>query len=508
MNFMEKIKEILVSVVPMMIMVMILHFTVAPLPGPSLASFLFGGFLLIIGLSIFLTGVDIGMLPIGQRIGSKITQKGNIFLLLAVGFIVGFVITIAEPDVQVLASQVSSVDPAVKAKPLVFMIAAGIGFFVLLGLARILFQVPYRIAIIISYIIVFSLAAFVPQKFVGIAFDAGGSTTGPMTVPFIMALGIGVASVRKNHASSEVQDDSFGLVGVASVGPILAVTLMGLMVSSGMGEVTGIEAEIATEVVETAHDSVENSNVFSTFAALLPEIFKKVVNALLPLLAVIIIFQIFLLKMPSRQVRKIAIGTIYTFIGLVIFLLGVEGGFIPAGRAVGEKVATVANGNLLVPLGLIFGALVVSAEPAVWVLTKQVEEISAGHIRRPLLLFSLSAGVALAVALAMLRIRFGFSIWYYLLPSYALALILTIFCPPFFTTIAFDSGGVASGPMSSTFIMSFALGASHALGGNVIMDAFGVVAMIAMIPLVAIQFLGVLYNHVQKKAKKKQIKDE
>lgn len=508
MNFIEKIKEIVISVVPMMVLVLILHFTVVPLPGGTLASFFFGGILLIVGLSLFLTGADIGMIPVGQRIGSAITQRGKISLVLSVGFIVGFVITIAEPDVQVLASQVSGVDPAVPSKPLVFMIAGGVGLFVLFGLTRILFQISYKMTLIASYIIVFSIAALVPQKFVGIAFDAGGSTTGPMTVPFIIALGIGVASVRKNHASAKVQNDSFGLVGVASVGPIIAVLLMGMVVSSNLHPTTSIPD--TTEIVEHSHSSSnqnEIAHVPGLFAELLPEIAKKVTMALIPLVVVIAIFQIFLLKMPSRQIRKVTIGTVYTFIGLVIFLLGVEGGFIPAGRLVGEKIATFAGGKLLIPLGLIFGALVVSAEPAVWVLTKEVEEISAGHIRRPLLLISLSAGVALAVALAMLRIRFGFSLWYYLLPSYALALILTLFCPPFFTAIAFDSGGVASGPMSSTFIMSFALGASSALGGNVILDAFGVVAMIAMIPLIAIQFLGVVYRIVQKKAEKNHKKD-
>jgi hypothetical protein len=309
-----------------------------------------------------------------------------------------------------------------------------------------------------------------------------------MAVPFIMALGLGVASVRKHTAQSSVEDDSFGLAGTASVGPIMAVLAMGL-VSGGHG---GVDVQTATQ------SAVGDSSVAWHFLRLIPGVMEEVLNALLPLSCIFIVFQLTLLHMPNQQIKKTVLGLIYTFVGLVIFLVGVNGGFMPAGQVMGAGIGGLGSGWALVPIGLLFGAMVVCAEPAVWVLTDQVEEVSGGHIRRPVMLVTLAIGVAVAVALAMTRVITGLSIWWYLLPGYAIALAMTFFCPPLFTAIAFDSGGVATGPMSSTFILSFTLGASMALGGNPVTDAFGVIAMIAMIPLIAIQALGLLYQRKQR----------
>ena len=492
MNLLAKCKETVVSVVPIMVIVLILHLTVAPLSSTLLIEFLIGGVLLIIGLSIFLLGADIGMIPVGQHVGSALTKKKNLFLMLGLGFVIGFVITIAEPDVQVLATQVTSVDSSIPRTPLIMMIAVGVGLFVALGLARIVFQIPLRWILIGSYLVLFAVAACTSPEFVGIGFDAGGATTGPMTVPFIMALGLGVASVKKHGDSEKSQDDSFGLVGIASVGPIMAVLVMGLISGGGNGEATAAAEAVAT---------VEYS-VLAHFLHIVPEVTLDVVKALGPLAVMFIIFQVTLLHMPRQQVRRTILGVIYTFIGLVIFLTGVNGGFMPAGQVMGASIGSLGNGWWLVPVGLLFGAVVVCAEPAVWVLTDQVEEVSGGHIRRPIMLGTLAIGVAVAVALAMTRVVTGLSIWWYLIPGYALALGMTFFCPPLFTAIAFDSGGVASGPMSSTFILSFTLGASMSLGGNPVMDAFGVVAMIAMTPLIAIQALGLIYQRKQAKTAK------
>ncbi len=492
MNLLAKCKETIVSVVPIMVIVLILHLTVAPLSSTLLIEFFIGGVLLIIGLSIFLLGADIGMIPVGQHVGSALTKKKNLFLMLGLGFVIGFVITIAEPDVQVLATQVTGVDSTIPRTTLIMMIAIGVGLFVALGLARIVLQIPLRWILIGSYLVLFAVAACTSPEFVGIGFDAGGATTGPMTVPFIMALGLGVASVKKHENAEKGQDDSFGLVGIASVGPIMAVLVMGLISGGGNGEATAAAEAAAT---------VEYS-VLAHFLHIVPEVTLDVVKALGPLAVMFIIFQVALLHMPRQQVRRTILGVIYTFIGLVIFLTGVNGGFMPAGQVMGASIGSLGNGWWLVPVGLLFGAVVVCAEPAVWVLTDQVEEVSGGHIRRPIMLGTLAIGVAVAVALAMTRVVTGLSIWWYLIPGYALALGMTFFCPPLFTAIAFDSGGVASGPMSSTFILSFTLGASIALGGNPVMDAFGVVAMIAMTPLIAIQALGLIYQRKQAKTAK------
>jgi hypothetical protein len=491
-NLLTKLKDTMISVVPLMVIVLILHFFVFPLPKTILMDFLIGGILLILGLSVFLLGAEIGMVPIGQKVGSSLTRKRNLPLILVIGFVVGFALSVAEPDIQVLASQVTDADASITCTSLIMMISIGVGLFVSMAFARTIFQVPLKWLFSVFYGIVFILTAVVRPEFVGIAFDAGGATTGPMTVPFIMALGLGVASVRRNVSTSSVENDSFGFVGVASIGPILAVLLMGL-ISDGAAGTTSQAVSV---------EAFSTGTIIQHFLRLLPGISKEALKALLPLSFILLAFQVTLLHMPRHQVKKTILGLFYTFVGLVVFLVGTNGGFMPAGKALGAGIGNLGDGWALFPIGLLFGAVVVCAEPAVWVLTDQVEEVSGGHIRRPVMLITLAIGVGTAVALSMLRVVAGINLVWFLLAGYGIALIMTFFCPPLFTAIAFDSGGVATGPLSSTFILSFALGASAAFDGNPTTDAFGILAMIAMTPLIAIQTLGLIYKKKQHTMKK------
>jgi hypothetical protein len=484
-NFLERFKETAYSVVPIMLIVIALSVTLAPVDGQLMARFVAGGALIIAGLGMFLVGTDIGVLPIGHRVGSTLMRKRSLPLMLAVGAVAGFLITVAEPDVQVLAGQVAQVDPSVPGFALLLMIAAGVGFFVALGLGRIVLQVRYRWLLVGFYFLVFALAGVTDQRFVGVGFDAGGATTGPMTVPFILALGVGVAAVSRRGNSGQ---DSFGLVGLASIGPILAVVLMGIMHR-------GVEAPAAAAA---AHGAGPDAGVAGVFLALAAPMAWKVARAFGPLVLMIGAFQVFLLKLPRFSVAKTGKGIAYAYLGMVIFFMGVDGGFLPMGAEIGALIGARADNHILVPIGLVLGAVVVLAEPAVWVVNGQVEEVSGGHIKKGVMLAALSIGVAIAVGIAMLRVVTGIGIWWFLIPGYAIALALTFFCPPLFTAIAFDSGGVASGPMSSTFILSFTLGASAASGGNPMIDGFGVIAMIAMMPLIAIQVLGLAYERGRK----------
>ena len=487
-NFVEKFKESVISVLPVMAIVVLLHFTIARLGEGQLLQFIIGGLLLILGLSIFLVGADIGMIPFGQKVGSALTRKRSLALMLIASFAIGFAITIAEPDVQVLANQVSSIMPSLDKNLLLWMIAIGVGLFLLIGTGRIVLQVPLRILLIGFYIALFAAASFVDPGFVGVAFDAGGATTGPITVPFIMAMGMGVAAAGRNKEGSD--DSSFGLVGLSSIGPIAAVVVLGMTAKGGM-ETAAVEEAAAAAV-----------SVADAFLGILPHIMEEIAMALLPLFIIFLIFQILLLKLPSQQVRRMVFGLVYAYIGLVIFMTGVSGGFSPVGKSLGIALGQFANGSALIPVGLILGAVVVCAEPAVWILTQQIEEVSGGYIKRKIMLAALSISIALAVVLGMLRVVTGMSIWYVLLPGYALALILTRYCPPLFTAIAFDSGGVASGPMATTFVLSVTLGASAAIGGNPATDAFGMIAMIAMAPLITIQILGIIFKQLEKRQKK------
>ena len=477
MLFIEKCKESVISVVPIVILVLLLHLTVAPL-GDALPRFLAGAVLFIVGLGLFLVGADIGVLPVGQKVGSTLTGKRNLTLMLAVGFVVGFIITVAEPDVQVLAAQVTGVAPVIAPMALVCIIAAGVGFFVAVAMGRIIFQLPLKLLLFLCYALVFLCAYFTPGLFLGIGFDAGGATTGPMTVPFIMALGVGVAAVR---GGSRAGDDSFGFVGLASVGPILAVLILGLFASPAAPQAQSAAAAAPENLV--AH-----------FLHLLPEVTHEVSMALGPLAVLFLLFRLFLIRLSRRQTLRMVMGLIYTFLGVILFFLGVKGGFMPAGDALGALLSSPENRFLLIPVALVLGAVGVCAEPAVWILTEQVQQVSGGAIRRGLMLVALSAGVSLAVGIAMYRVTTGISLWYFLIPGYGAAMLLMRLCPRMFTAIAFDSGGVASGPMASTFILAFMLGVSKGVGGNPAVDAFGCIAMIAMTPLIAIQLLGIVFS--------------
>ena len=485
-NLLEKLKESLGAVLPIIGIVLVLCFSIAPIPNSVLMTFVVGAVLLIIGMMFFTLGAEMAMTPMGERIGTKLTNTRKISVVIVLCFILGFIITISEPDLQVLAEQV----PSIPNYTLIIAVATGVGIFLVAAVLRMLFGIPLAHMLLILYPIIFILASIVPQDFLTVAFDSGGVTTGPMTVPFIMALGIGFSAVRSDkHA----ENDSFGLVALCSVGPILAVLLLGSLyhpVGSGYEQ---------TMIVKT-DNSVE---MWQLFQEGLPYYMKEMLISLLPIILFFFIFQIVSLHLHKKTLVKIIIGIIYTYIGLVLFLTGVNVGFMPAGNYLGQVIAGLSYPWIIVPIGMLIGYFIVKAEPAVYVLTEQVEELTSGAISAKAMGMSLSIGVALSLGLAMVRVLTGISILWFLLPGYAVALGLTFFVPKIFTAIAFDSGGVASGPMTATFLLPFSMGACEALGGNVVTDAFGVVAMVAMTPLITIQILGLIYQ-IQEQMKEKQ----
>ena len=476
MNLFQNLRQTAISVIPILLIVIVLNLTIAPVGWEAVGSFALGSVAIILGLSLFLLGNDIGIYPNGSRIGSALMRKKNLPLLLINGLIIGLVITIAEPQVQVLAQQVNSLAPPISKTSLVIFISAGVGIFVAISFARIIFSISYRWILIAFYAVIVFLSFYTDQFFLGIAYDAGGATTGPMTVPFILALGVGLANVRKNAKSEE---DSFGLVGIASIGPILAVLVMGL-VAKNPQYTAG-----ANETAQTILPSV--GQLFGNSA-------RDVLQALGPLAILLFIYQISLLHLTHFQVVRTVQGLVYAAVGLTLFLVGVNGSFMPVGSALGKLIGSTEMQWVLIPIGLILGAVVVLAEPAVWVLTDQVRDVSGGSIKNSMILLFFSLGVSIAVALAMTRIVYRIPLPYFLFPGYAIALILTFFCPALFTSIAFDSGGVASGPMSSSFLLAFTLGASASAKGDPFTDAFGIVALIAMTPLISIQILGLFYR--------------
>lgn len=469
----EKWQEALQAVLPIICIVLALCFSIAPISPSILLCFLIGAVLILAGMMFFTLGAEISMTPMGERVGSALTKSRNLALIIMTAFLLGFIITISEPDLQVLAGQV----PAVPNMILILSVAGGVGTFLVLALLRMLFSIALPPLLVVFYALVFILSAFIPKDFLSIAFDSGGVTTGPMTVPFIMALGVGVSAIRSDRHAA---DDSFGLVALCSIGPILSVMILGMIFHPQ----DGVSLEMITLEVD---DSIQLWNLFSSG---IPTYMKEIFLSLLPVFLFFMVFQLIALRLPAKKLRKILVGLVYTYVGLVLFLTGANVGFMPAGNYLGQVLASQNHPEILIPIAIVIGYFIVKAEPAVYVLNKQVEEITDGAISAKTMGTGLSVGVSLSLGLAMVRVLTGISILWFLVPGYGIALIISFFVPRIYTAIAFDSGSVASGPMTAAFLLPLAQGACTALGGNLITDAFGVVAMVAMTPLITIQVMG------------------
>lgn len=474
----DKMREAIASVLPITLIVLVLCFTITPIPNSMLVSFAFGAVMLVVGMAFFTLGADTAMTPIGSKVGACITKSRKLWVVVFVSFLLGVIITVSEPDLQVLANQVPSISNPV----IIGAVALGVGIFLVIAMLRILIGISLNWLLLGFYILVFVLATQVPKDFWAVAFDSGGVTTGPMTVPFIMALGVGVSSIRSDRHAG---DDSFGLVALCSIGPILAVLILGL-VYPAEGTYTPVE-------IPHVEDSQESILLFLTA---LPTYLHEVAIALAPIVGFFALFQIFIIRLGRRALLRICAGLGYTYAGLVLFLTGVNVGFMPIGNYIGKMIGQSDYNWILVPLAMVIGYFIVQAEPAVHVLNKQVETITAGSIPGGAMQLSLSIGVAVSLALAMIRVITGISVMWFLIPGYTIALVMTFFVPKIFTAIAFDSGGVASGPMTATFLLPFAMGACESIGGldRIVTDAFGVVAMVAMTPLITIQILGAVYK--------------
>lgn len=481
MDFLKEVKEVSVSVLPIALIAIVLGlvFSVFTSSSVSIAQFIMSVVFVIFGLSLFLLGINMGFVPVGNHLGSAITAKKNILLIVIVGLALGVIITIAEPDVEVLTEQVHQINPNLSKTLLTLAIAFGVGAFVALAFLRTITGFSMKISFAIGIFMLFAVAVFVPEFFRAVAFDSGGATTGPMAVPFIMALGMGVTSAMGHN-----EEDSFGYAGLASIGPVLFVLILGAL---SKGE---INANIT---------SSENPALLALFLQMV----KEVAMSLLPLIIIAIIVQLFFMKLPPIKAMRMYIGIIYTFVGMTFFLFAVKSSFMPVATALGKEIASVGSWALLLT-GLVLGATVVLAEPAIWVLTEQVEEVSQRRIRRGVMLLFICVGVATAVLLALVRIMNGTSIMVFLLAGYGIILLIMPFTPTLFVGIAFDSGGVATGPMSSTFLLPFVIGAASVVSGDISSASFGMIGLIAMMPVLTIEILGLIYKVVSKKGVEKK----
>ena len=471
-KFMESLK----SVLPIALIVLALSITIVPISTGDMFLFLFGVVCLVFGMSLFTAGAEMSMQPLGSKIGATVGSSKKIWIIAFVSFIIGILVTISEPDLQILAEQVNGLDNMI----LILTVSIGVGIFLAIAVMRIVFNWSLTIIMIVFYAIAFILAFFVDKSFLSLAFDSGGVTTGPMTVPFIMSIGAGVSASKM---SGDDRNDSFGITGLCSIGPIISVLVLGIVMK--------VEGPYIPSLSDPVADTREG---VLKFLHGFGEHVVDVLVALAPIIVFAILFQLMTRAFTKGQIIKMAIGIVYVLVGLAVFLTGANVGFLPTGTAIGTRLASIGGGWLLIPISMLLGYFIVKAEPSVYVLNKLVETMSAGAISGKTTGLGLSIGVSAALGLAALRIITGINILWFLIPGYIIALTLSFFVPRIFVGISFDSGGVASGTMMSAFVLPLCMGACNALGGNVMTDAFGCVAFVAMAPIIAIQMCGFVYK--------------
>lgn len=477
----EKIKEVAQTLFPVVVLVLLLCFTVVDVETDVILRFLVGGILLLIGLAIFLWGVDLSMNPIGEYMSREVATSKSIYKIAILSFLLGFLITVAEPDLLILGSQIDDASAGSLGTTLiVYIVSVGVGIMISLGVFRLLRNKPLNVFMTITYAIIFALSIFVSEEFFAISFDASGATTGALTTPFVLAISLGMSRVTGGKQSEE---NSFGLVGIMSAGPILAIMLLSVL--TGQKNIQGDIAEF-----------VAAEGVFAPIINAIPHVFVESLLALLPIVVLFLVYNFVKFKIKKSDLSGIIFGLTLTLLGLVLFLTGVNSGFMDMGRIIGMELAKT-NDWLLIVVAFAIGLIVVLVEPAVHVLGEQIQEVTGGHIPIRLIRMTLSLGVAIAISLSMVRILVPeVKLWYFIVPGFTLAIILSYRVEPVFVGIAFDAGGVASGPMTATFVLAFAQGAADVVeSANVLVDGFGVIAMVAMAPVLSIMILGTAFKH-------------
>lgn len=479
----SRFKDVLLSVLPITIIVLILNFTISPMDTPVIIRFFIGSLLVILGLTIFLLGVDIGITPLGTETGSSLVKTNKLWIVLVAGLILGFFISIAEPGLLVLASQVDLVTSGhISAISILVIVSVGMAVMISIGFLRVFYNIPLYKFLFAAYMLIFGFAIFTSREFLAIAFDASGATTGILAVPFILALSVGISRLKKDSKASE--KDSFGLVAIASSGAILSVLVIDVFTKPKFLS-SGLDSRVS-----------DADSIIGPFFEIIPEYLKESFLAILPLLVILLVLQVVFFKLKKRELRKLLTGFGFAFIGLFVFLLGVNAGFMDVGTSIGNNLASMDNKAYIIVVGFVLGVVTILAEPAVYVLTHQIEDVTSGYVKRKAVLVPLALGVGIAVGLSVIRVLVpGIQLWHYLVPGYIICLTLMFFTPKLFVGIAFDAGGVATGPVTATFILAFIQGAANAFeGADLMADGFGMIAMVAMIPIITLEVLGLIFK--------------
>ena len=488
----SKFKEVIFSILPVIVLVLILNYTITPVGSDLIIRFIIGSICVAIGLTIFLLGVDIGITPLGGLTGSSLAKTNKLWMVLLGGIVLGFFISIAEPGLMVLANQVDMVTSGqITGLSILVLVSIGLAIMLALGFLRVFYNVPLYKILLVLYLIIFGLSLFASREFLAISFDASGATTGILAVPFILALSVGISKSKKDSKASE--KDSFGLVAIASTGAIMSTLILDIFSK--------------TESFNAALDVgiSESNSILAPFINSIPTYLNESMIAILPLLLILLVLQKIAFKLKKKELRKLLTGFGFAYVGLFVFLLGVNEGFMDVATSIGNYLVLMDNKIYIVVIGFILGVVTILAEPAVYVLTHQIEDVTSGYVKRIAVLVPLAIGVGIAVALSIIRILVpGIQLWHYLLPGYIICLALMFVTPKLFVGIAFDAGGVATGPMTATFILAFTQGAAYAFeGADLLADGFGMIAMVAMTPIITLQILGLIFSI---KSKRKELK--
>ncbi len=479
----SKFKEVLYSVLPITIIVLVLHFTLTPLDAQIMIKFIIGTVLMLAGIPLFLLGIDISVTPIGERLSEVLVKSNKLWLILLGGGLLGFVVTVAEPDVHILAGQVRAVtNGSFNSELMILLVCIGIGAMVSVGIFKIIKNIYLNRFMTVVYLIILILGCFTQSDFLALAFDVSGNTTGSVSVPFILAIAVGISSMTRSNEKEG--HDGFGILGIASAGAVVAVMLQGIFT----------RADLLDESL--AVSAAADGSVLGYYVVNMIQYAKEALIVVLPILVIYMVIDLIWIKTPAYKLKRILVGIIYTYIGLVVFLMGINTGFIDASRQVGSQIAALGKPWLLVLVGMLFGMITIPAEPSVHVLTRQIEDNTAGSIKTLTVMLALCLGVAAAAGLSMLRILVPWlQLWHVLLPGMVIAVVLSYIVPDIFVGIAYDSGGVAAGTMTSVFVLPFAQGAAEYIpSASIVKDGFGIIALVAMTPLIAVQLLGLIYK--------------
>lgn len=482
--FTQKLKEVFLSICPVFIVVILTHVFIYPLTTHLFVRFVISSILLIFGLTLFLIGVDLGISPMGQLLGPLISKSNKHRFIIIFGFFIGFLISFAEPALLIMSQQVEQLSGGVLNSTLLLVVVSiGIGTMVVVGLFRLLYNLPLYIILIISYGIIFLLSLNTSFELLAIAFDSSGVTTGILAVPFLLSLSLGITTLKKDSKSSE--KDSFGLISIASAGAIIMVLLLNRAYQPNLTSAT---------INYLNYDSV---SILNTFLLQISSSIHETLLSMSPLILMGIVVSLFNRnKISKRSLIRMAMGFIYSVLGLFLFLVSINSSYIEVGNKIGNNLINELSFIPLVLFGFVIGVVTILAEPAVYVLTTQIETVTSGYIKRRSVIIALTIGVGSAIAISVLRVLIPqVQLWHFLLPGYGLALGLMFVTPKLFVGIAFDAGGVATGPMISTFILSFIHGLADAMpSADVLIDGFGMVSLVALMPIITIELLGLIFK--------------